>query len=189
MIEVVQEGGLLGAASDEDTLKKKFKSTAQIAALLSSGSSSGSVASAMERKSSGKRSTGTKKSSGTDLKSTTQDDAKGFDIIFLCQNQILEFCTLICRDVEGTDKESEDAKLSKEQLKSFQPTFEKFIDSLSEDFDKSQFSTRGSRLQKKRPSNASNQAAAKSAWGFSKKVITNRTIGRALGNLTYFVWK
>ena len=82
MIEVVQEGGLLGAASDEDTLKKKFKSTAQIAALLSSGSSSGSVASAMERKSSGKRSTGTKKSSGTDLKSTTQDDAKGFDIIF-----------------------------------------------------------------------------------------------------------
>ena len=95
MIEVVQEGGLLGAASDEDTLKKKFKSTAQIAALLSSGSSSGSVASAMERKSSGKRSTGTKKSSGTDLKSTTQDDAKGFDIIFLCQNQILELSDFV----------------------------------------------------------------------------------------------
>ena len=89
------------------------------------------------------------------------------------------------RDAEGTDKESEDAKLSKEQLKSFQPTFEKFIDSLSEDFDKSQFSTRGSKLQKKRPSLASNKVAAKSAWGFSKKVITNRTIGRALGKLTY----
>ena len=66
-------------------------------------------------------------------------------------------------------------------MKSFQPTFEKFIDSLSEDFDKSQFSTRGNKLQKRQPSMAASKVAAKSAWGFSKKVITHRTIGKALG--------
>ena len=114
------------STTEDDTLKKKFSATAKIAALLSSGSSSKSDTSVFGEKSSGKKSSG-KKSSGekSSFGPKTSEDTKG-----------------------GGDESSEpEALLTKEQMDSFKPGFDKFMDSLSEDFDKSQFSTRQSSLK------------------------------------------
>ena len=51
-------------------------------------------------------------------------------------------------DTKGGGESSEpETLLTKEQMDSFKPGFDKFMDSLSEDFDKSQFSTRQSSLK------------------------------------------
>ena len=90
---------------------------------ISSGSSSKSDTSVFGEKSSGKKSSG-KKSSGdkSSFGPKTSEDTKG----------------------ESSEPET---VLTKEQMDSFKPGFDKFMDSLSEDFDKSQFSTRQSSLR------------------------------------------
>ena len=113
------------STTEDDTLKKKFSATAKIAALLSSGSSSKSDTSVFGEKSSGKKSSG-KKSSGekSSFGPKTSEDTKG-----------------------GGESSEPETLLTKEQMDSFKPGFDKFMDSLSEDFDKSQFSTRQSSLK------------------------------------------
>ena len=112
-----------------------------------SGSSSKSDTSVFgEKLSSGKKSSG-KKSSGdkSSLGPKTSEDTKG-----------------------GESSEPE-TLLTKEQMDSFKPGFDKFMDSLSEDFDKSQFSTRQSSL---RPRSTKPSVSGMAGMGSGKFLYT-----------------